>query len=127
MMTPPRAAVWVCAVLLAATFTLAGISKLAGPSAPRWSERFQRWGYPANTQYVIGALEILGGVGVLIPAWRRPAAATLVALMTGALGTHAVNGEFPRVIPPLVLGGLALLIYAARPRRERTPNRGNGV
>jgi hypothetical protein len=36
--------------------------------------------------------------------------------MIGALGTHAANAEFPRLIPPLVLGGLALLLYSARPR-----------
>jgi threonine/homoserine/homoserine lactone efflux protein len=35
--------------------------------------------------------------------------------MIGALGTHAVNAEFPRLIPPLVLGGLAFLLYSARP------------
>jgi uncharacterized membrane protein YphA (DoxX/SURF4 family) len=92
----------------------------------RWADRFVQWGYPANAQYVIGLLEILGGLGVLIPKWRRAAAATLVALMIGALGTHAVKAEFPRLIPPLVLGGLAFLIYTAcpRPGREQTPRHG---
>jgi uncharacterized membrane protein YphA (DoxX/SURF4 family) len=82
------------------------------------------WGYPANAQYVIGVLEILGGLGVLIPKWRRAAAATLVALMIGALGTHAVQAEFPRLIPPLVLGGLTFLLYLSRrrPRGEHTPH-----
>jgi putative oxidoreductase len=111
----PRAAVWVCSILLAVAFVFSGISKLAGPSAMRWAERFAGWGYPDNAQYVVGVLEILGGLGVLIPKWRRGAAAILVALMIGALGTHAVNAEFPRLIPPLVLGGLALLLYSARP------------
>jgi len=35
----------------------------------------------------------------------------LGALMIGALCTHAVNAEFPRIVPPLVLGGLAFLMY----------------
>ncbi len=116
MVSIPRAAVWVCGILLAAAFVFSGILKLAGPSALRWAERFAAWGYPENAQYVIGVLEILGGLAVLIPKWRRGAAAILVALMIGALGTHAVNAEFPRLIPPLVLGGLALLMYFARPR-----------
>ena len=126
MITVPRAAVWACAIFLAVAFVLVGMSKLEGPSAMRWTERFVNWGYPANAQYVIGVLEILGGLGVLIPKWRRAAAATLVALMIGALGTHAVQAEFPRLIPPLVLGGLALLLYSARlrPGREQTPHRG---
>jgi putative oxidoreductase len=114
----PRAMVWACAIFLAAAFVLAGFLKLEGPSAIRWSERFVHWGYPANAHYVVGVLEILGGLGVLIPKWRRAAAAILVALMIGALGTHAVNAEFPRLIPPLVLGGLAFLMYSARPRAQ---------
>ena len=81
----------------------------------RWTERFVNWGYPANAQYVIGALEILAGLGVLIPNRRRAAAAMLVGLMIGALCTHAVHAEFTRLIPPFVLGGLAFLLYSARP------------
>ena len=116
MITLPKAVVWACAVVLAAVFAFAGFLKLQGPSAIRWGERFVEWGYPANAHYVVGVLEVLCGLGVLIPKWRRPAAATLVVLMIGALGTHAVHGEFPRLIPPLILGGLACLVYLARPR-----------
>ena len=126
MITLPRAAVWACAIFLAVAFVFVGILKLEGPSAIRWTERFVRWGYPANTQYVIGVLEILGGLGVLIPKWRRAAAATLVVLMIGALGTHAAHAEFQRLIPPLVLGGLASLMYSvrARPGPEQRRHRG---
>jgi len=111
----PRAAVWACAIVLAAVFVLVGLSKLGGPSALRWTERFVQWGCPAAAQYVIGVFEILGGLGVLIPRWRRPAAATLLVLMIGALCTHALRAEYPRLIPPLVLGGLACLLYSSRP------------
>jgi len=99
----PRAAVWACAIFLAIALVLVGISKLEGPSAMRWTDRFAHWGYPANAQYVIGVFEILGGLGVLIPRWRRAAAAMLVVLMIGALCRHAVQAEFPRLIPPFVL------------------------
>ena len=115
MIALPRAVMWACAIFLAVAFVFVAMLKLEGPSAIRWSERFVHWGYPANAHYVVGVLEILGGLGVLVPKWRRAAAAILVALMIGALGTHAVHAEFPRLIPPLVLGGLAFLIYAARP------------
>lgn len=111
MIRLPRAAVWASAIFLAMVFVLVGISKVEGSSAMRWTERFAQWGYPANAQYLVGVFEILGGLGVLIPRWRRAAAAILVALMVGALCTHAVHGEFPRLIPPLVLAGLALLLY----------------
>jgi putative oxidoreductase len=110
-----RIAVWAGAIVLAVAFVSVGVSKLGGASAMRWTERFEHWGYPANAQFVVGVLEILGGVGVLIPQWRRAASLTLGALMVGALCTHVVNGEFPRVIPPLVLGGLAFLMYWSHP------------
>ena len=116
MIRLPRAGGWACAIFLAVAFVVVGISKLEGPSAMRWAERFLHWGYPARAQYVVGLLEILGGLGVLIPMLRRAAAAVLVVLMIGALGTHAVSAEFPRLIPPLVLGGLAFLLFASRPR-----------
>jgi hypothetical protein len=50
-------------------------------------------------------------------------------LMIGALFTHAVHAEYPRLIPPLVLGGLASLLYSSRPRRgpNQTPHGGSGV
>jgi putative oxidoreductase len=125
VITLPRAVVWPCAIFVAVAFVVAGFLKLEGPSAMRWSERFVHWGYPANAHSLVGVLEILGGLGVLIPKWRRGAAATLVGLMLGALSTHALNAEFPRLIPPLVLGGLAFLVGWTRPvRRQPTPGRG---
>ena len=121
MIRLPRAAVWACAIFLAIAFVVVGLSKLGGASAIRWTERFAQWGYPANAQYLIGVFEIVAGLGVLIPRWRRASAAILVALMIGALCTHAFQGEFPRVIPPLVLGGLAFLLYSSRPRPGGRP------
>ena len=106
-----RIAVWAVAIFLAVAFVAVGISKLEGASAMRWSARFGDWGYPANASYVVGIVEIIGGLGVLFPGWRRAASMTLGALMMGALCTHLVHVEFLRVIPPLVLGGLAFLMY----------------
>ncbi len=115
-----RIAVWVVAIVLAVAFVAVGVSKMGGASAMRWSERFAGWGYPAGASYVVGVFEILGGLGVLFPRWRQAASLVLGALMVGALCTHLVHSEFPRVIPPLVLGGLALLMCwsAARASRE---------
>jgi putative oxidoreductase len=112
-----RVLVWTCAILLAVAFVLVGGSKLNGTSGIRWDGRFIGWGYPAGTAAVVGVLEILGGLGVLIPRWRRPAAMLLIALMLGALCTHVLHAEFARVIPPLVLGVLALLVSWLEGRR----------
>jgi len=115
MIRIPRAAMWACASLLAVAFVLVGLSKLAGPSAMRWSERLAHWGYPAGVGYAIGLLEVFGGFGLLIAKVRRAAAATLIALMVGACLTHLVHSEPLRLMPPLILGGLALLVYSWRP------------
>jgi putative oxidoreductase len=111
MITRHRIAVWASAVVLAIGFVSIGVSKLEGASAARWAERFEHWGYPANARYVVGVLEILGGIGVLVPRWRPAASLLLGTLMIGALGTHIASAELPRVIPPLVLGGLAFFAY----------------
>jgi len=118
MHKPSRAAVWTVTILLATIFVSVGLSKLAGPSALRWGERFAYWRYPVASQYVIGALEILAGVGLLIPKLRRSAAATLIAMMIGAMCTHLVNAEYRRLIPPLVLAALALVLMFDRPRTK---------
>ena len=125
MIRLPRVAVWAVAIFLAVAFVASGISKLEGASAVRWAERFLHWGYPANAHAVVGTLEILGGLGVLIPRWRRAASLMLGALMIGALCTHAVNAEFPRIIPPLVLGGLAALIYLSPKLEGMLSSRGD--
>jgi putative oxidoreductase len=110
MVNRARVLIWIGAILLAAAFVFAGLTKLGGASAIRWSARFAGWGYPAGMAAVVGVLELLGGLGVLVPRWRRPAAMLLAALMIGALATHVLHAEFSRVLPPLVLGGLALLL-----------------
>ena len=111
MITIPRPAMWALVILLMVVFVLIGSFKLMGPSATRWTEKFVRWGYPAGAAGLIGILEIVSGLAVLIPKVRRAAAAMIIGLMIGALATHLVHGELARVIPPLVLGGLALLVY----------------
>jgi putative oxidoreductase len=116
MIRLPRVAVWAVAIFLFVAFVAAGMSKLGGASAIHWADRFRNWGYPANARYVVGVFEILGGLGVLIPRWRRAASLTLGVLMIGALCTHAANAEFARVVPPLVLGGLAVLMYLSHGR-----------
>jgi len=115
MIRIPRAAMWASSSLLAVAFVLVGLSKLAGPSAMRWSERLAHWGYPAGFGYAVGVLEVFGGIGVLIAKVRGAAAATLIALMVGACLTHLAHGEPVRLMPPLILGGLALLVYSWRP------------
>ena len=107
---------WIFSILLGLIFVAVGLSKLEGSSAARWAEKFLHWGYPAGSQYVVGAIEVIGGIAMMIPRWRKIAAWIAMVTMAGALYTHAHNGEFPRIIPPLVLGSLALLVFSLHSR-----------
>jgi putative oxidoreductase len=105
---------WSLSIFLALLFAALGSSKLWGPSAARWGERFLNWGYPAGSHYLVGAVEMLSGLALLLPRSRKAAAGSLMLVMVGALGTHLIHGELPRVIPPLILGVLALLLFLPR-------------
>jgi uncharacterized membrane protein YphA (DoxX/SURF4 family) len=105
---------WTILMLTAFLFTAIGFSKLAGPSSLRWGERFAHWGYPVALCYVVGGLESLCGIGLIIPVATRPAAAALMGVMAGACYTHLIHGELLRVVPPMVLGTFALLIFLWR-------------
>jgi uncharacterized membrane protein len=88
-------AVWVLQILLALAFLLAGVTKVSQPrqklaASMGWVEDFSDTGVRT-----IGVLEILGGVGLLLPAVTGVAtvlvplaAVGLALLMVLAAATH---------------------------------------
>jgi putative oxidoreductase len=108
------ALMWTITVLTGLLFALLGLTKMLGASGTHWADRLANWGYPAGSRYVIGTVEIVSGVGLFVPKMRGAAAAALMVLMLGAFGTHLVHGEYPRLLPPLVLGVLLHQIYSWR-------------
>ena len=108
-------ALWVLQVLLALQFLMAGFLKVGGN--PAMVEMFATIGVGQWFRYLVGALEIAGAVGVLIPRLSGLAALGLVCLMAGAAITNvAVLGTGPLL--PLVL--LLVSALVAWGRRERT-------
>jgi putative oxidoreductase len=102
---------WGLAISLGLFFLLQGLSKLFGPASVQWAIRFVGWGYPGWFLHVVGVMEVASGLGCFIPHFRKPAAVGLMVVMAGALGTHILHREYLRVIPPLVLGGMAVLLF----------------
>ena len=88
--------------LLAFIFIGAGIPKVLG--LEQAVEGFTHFGYSAWFRLFIGAAEIAGGIGLLIPSLTRMAAVGLLAIMAGAIWTLWSVGESP--LPPLVIGGM---------------------
>jgi putative oxidoreductase len=83
---PVNVALWVLQAGLALPFAAGGLAKLAG--APELVELFASIGAGQWLRYVVGALEVAGAVGLLVPRLSRLAALGLAALMLGATVTN---------------------------------------
>lgn len=103
--------VWILQVVLAAIVAGGGISKLAGD--PVMVDMFADIGAGQWLRYLVGALEVSGGVGVLIPALAGLASLGLAALLTGAV----ITDQFVLDQSPWL--ALALLVVAAVIARAR--------
>jgi uncharacterized membrane protein len=71
---------------LALQFAAGGLAKLAG--APELVDLFARIGAGQWLRFVVGALEVAGAVGLLVPRLAGRAALGLAALMVGATLTN---------------------------------------
>jgi uncharacterized membrane protein YphA (DoxX/SURF4 family) len=114
-------ALWVAQVLLAVAFLGAGATKLSQPKEKlaknmAWVEDFSQ-----GTVRLIGALEVLGAIGLVLPAltgilpWLTPLAALgLVLLMIGAALTHLRRTEYGNIAMNAVLLVLAAFVAVGR-------------
>ncbi|MFF3611154.1 DoxX family protein [Streptomyces sp. NPDC002580] len=85
---------------------------IAHPSAV---ESFDRLGWGHTGMYIIGALELAGGIALLIPLLDSVAAVALSALMVGAFVVNITVVHGPYAATPLVLMlPLALIAWARR-------------
>ena len=97
-----KIALWTVSALLAAMFIFAsGGPKLLMPGMAK--PMFVKYGYAAWFATFIGACEVLGGIGLLIPRLAALAAAGLSIIMVGAIYTHVTHQEITHAIAPLVL------------------------
>ena len=104
---------WGVSGLLALMFVVTGGSKLA--AVPPSPENFARWGYSTTFMYGIGAVEVLGAIGLLVRRVAPFAAIGLLATMLGALETGVAHHEALHIALPLVLIGLlGVVIYGRR-------------
>jgi uncharacterized membrane protein YphA (DoxX/SURF4 family) len=110
-------ALWVVTGLLAVLFVAAGAmktfrSRAALQPAMGWVDDF------GDAQVTtIGVLEILGAIGLVLPAatgilpWLTPVAAfALFITMIAAFVVHARRGETAKTAPNWVLGVLSLIV-----------------
>ena len=81
---------WLLQVLLAILMVGPGSQKF---TSPVWERMFRTWGYPDGFYLVIGAVEVVAGIGLLIPRVASASAITLAIVMAGAAATHIVHND----------------------------------
>ena len=90
-----------------------------GGSAQSLREEFAAYGLPDWVFFLVGALKIGAAVllivGIWVPEVVRPAAATVVSLMVGALSMHAkVRDPLVKSLPAVLMLLMAVAIVLLR-------------
>src|SRR5258707_3965389 len=114
---PMNIALWIAAGLLAAAFVVAGVSKLVVPREKLASASGGGWVLDFSAGFVkaLGTVEILGAIGLILPALLdiAPVLVPLAALGLGLIMSGAAIVEFRRREFKHGLGNLIYLALAA--------------
>jgi uncharacterized membrane protein YphA (DoxX/SURF4 family) len=114
-------AIWIVQILAGLMFAISGFAKATQPHAKmaetmKWVEDFS----PTIVK-AIGILEVLGGIGLILPALTgilpilTPIAGIgLVIVMVGAIFTHIRRKEYSMIAINLVLLALAAFVAYGR-------------
>ena len=107
---------WAVQILLAAVFAVAAVPKLAGAHSA--TVMFSQIGAGQWLRYLVGAAELAGAIGLLIPRLAGLAAAGLAADMAGATIINIAVMHSAAVLMTVPLCAAFALI--ARSRRDQT-------
>ncbi len=112
---------WIVQGLLAVAFAGAGLMKLIKSHEAAKVEMAWIDDFPGGFFKFIGAAELAGAFGMVLPGLTGiapiltpVAAAGLVVIMLGAAVTHLRHSETPMAIPALILGLLAAFVAYGR-------------
>lgn len=103
---------WTLQFALAVVFTGAGLAKLAGDSA--MVEMFADIGTGQWLRFVVGGLELAGGLGLLVPLLAGRAALGLAAVMVGAAVTNLIVLDASPALPLVLLLSAAAVAWVRR-------------
>ena len=112
---------WTVQVLLAAAFTVAGGMKVVTPAADLAANMNWVNAVPSWMPMFAGVVEVLGAIGLVVPALTRIkpgltplAAAGLFLTMLAAAGLHISLGETDQLTGPMILGALSAFVAWGR-------------
>jgi uncharacterized membrane protein YphA (DoxX/SURF4 family) len=116
-----KIAVWIVSGLLAVAFLFAGLFKLFASTADLEASA---QGVPVILLKIAGTAEVLGAIGLILPAATRVlpvltplAAAGLTLVMIGATITNLIIGEYAVMVQTILMGVLAAWVAWARFRQ----------
>ena len=122
---------WVVQVLLAGMFLMTGTMKLSQPISALGAQMAWVTAVPPALVRFIGAAELAGALGLILPSLTRIrprltvlAALGLVVVMVLASGTHLSRGEGGMVPMNLVLAALAAFVAWGRSKAAPIAPRG---
>lgn len=107
-------ATWAVQVVLGLLFVGGGMAKIFGDAA--MADLFDEIGAGAWLMYFVGACEVAGGIGLMIPRLCGLAAAALGALIVGAIVTNVFIVDESPVLPVVYLIALAVIVWRRRDR-----------
>ena len=112
-------ATWLLTLLLAVVMVGPGSQKFTGPT---WERMFRTWGYPDGFYLVIGAVEVIGGIALLISRLASYSAIMLAIVMIGASATQVLRGGrdgVGEIVFALLLCAIAAIRWRDRLRVNR--------
>jgi uncharacterized membrane protein YphA (DoxX/SURF4 family) len=99
---------WILAVILALAYFGSGITKLIG--AEMQIKNFESWNYPTWLRFPIGLIEIVFGITILIPGYRKTTIYGIFIWTIVAVITHLQAGQVNMVGGPIFFSVLAAAI-----------------
>ena len=103
---------WILTLAVAVVMVGPGSQKFTSPT---WERMFRTWGYPDHFYLVIGAIEVVGGLGLLVPRLASASAIVLAVVMFGAAVTQLTVGGRNGVGELVFMTLLSLIAYARWP------------
>lgn len=83
---------WCLGIYLAKMFVPMGWVKFDADGF--WTGAFERWGYPVWLRWLVGAIEVAGGILLLVPWVASYAALSVGVVMVGALVTRLGDARY---------------------------------
>ena len=101
---------WLLTILLTVLMVGPGTQKFTSNT---WERMFRRWGYPDHFYLVIGAVEVAGGLALLVPRTASYSAIVLAVVMIGAAATQVLRGG-RNGVGEIVFASLLLVLATIR-------------